>query len=129
MSPHDEKAFQERLRALYMRTADEVDTATAARLRTARGKALAVHDRPAFTRWLFPLGAVATILLAAVVIWPATPRRVSTQTVPVAVSSENDDNALPPDPDSNDPALYQNLGFYTWLAQQPTSHNAKRSGG
>lgn len=130
MSPHDEQAFQTRIRALYQCTADEIDTATAARLREARRKALAARRGLHLGRWLFPLGAVAACLLAVVVIWPSTPRHPAT-TSPQAVSAsagDSDDTALPPDPDNNDPAMYQDMDFYAWLADQSHATSKQRGG-
>jgi hypothetical protein len=37
-----------------------------------------------------------------------------------------EDSDLPPDADSADPTLYQNLDFYGWLAANDTSAPAQR---
>ena len=130
MSPHPKQDFEDRLRALYRRTADEVDTATAARLRASRRRALDAADKPRLARWLMPAGAVAACLLAVVVIWPSTPHGSAhgggTATTTLASTS---DTGLPPDPDSSDPAMYQDLDFYAWLADQPATTSATRHGG
>lgn len=134
MSPHDEHAFQNRIGALYRRTADEVDTATAARLRSARHKALEARDAARWGRWLFPLGAVATGLLAVVLIWPSTHKPPAAPAQPArtvtasAAAGDSSDSALPPDPDNTDPTMYQDMEFYAWLADHP-SNIARRRGG
>ncbi|GAB3027234.1 MULTISPECIES: hypothetical protein [Oleiagrimonas] len=131
MSPQTEREFQDRLRALYRRTGDEVDTATAARLRDARRKALEAAERPYLSRWLVPAGAVAACLLAVVMIWPSAPHPSRHAVTPTAVTASDNDpsDALPPDPDSTDPALYEDMDFYAWLAQQPATASHTPRGG
>lgn len=126
MSPQAEHDFEDRLRALYRRTADEVDTATAARLRESRQRALEAAERPRLARWLMPMGALAACLLAVVVIWPSTPHTARPAVNDTAATT---DNALPPDPDGTDPAMYQDLDFYAWLADQPSANRRTRRGG
>ena len=108
--------FVERARAAYRAAARQVDPATAARLRAARQTALAApHAAPAWSRRvLLPAGAFAVLALALVTLWPnmRTPLPAAS---PVAVG-ESGEGELPPDPDSTDPALYQDLDFYRWLA-------------
>ncbi|KGI77201.1 hypothetical protein [Oleiagrimonas soli] len=132
MSPQTEHEFQDRLRALYRRTGDEVDTATAARLRAARRTALEAAERPQLGRWLVPAGALTACLLAVVMIWPSAPhpaRHATTSTTAISTATNDTDasDSLPPDPDSTDPALYEDMDFYAWLAQQSTttSHTAR----
>lgn len=126
MSPQTRHDFEDRLRALYRRTADEVDTATAARLRESRRRALEAAEKPRLARWFMPLGAVATCLLAVMVIWPSTPH---TARHADSAAASTADNSLPPDPDSTDPAMYQDLDFYAWLADQPSGATPTRRGG
>jgi hypothetical protein len=128
MSPRTEHDFEDRLRSLYRRTADEVDTAAAARLRESRRRALESAGQPRLFRWLMPMGAVAACLLAVVVIWPSNSRHAGPAGTGSRVSTT--DTSLPPDPEGADPAMYQDLDFYAWLADQPSaSHHARRRGG
>lgn len=127
MSPQTEHDFENRLRALYRRTADEVDTAAAARLRETRRRALEAAQRPRLVRWLMPMGAVAAGLLAVVVIWPSTSRHTGPARTGTSMSTA--DSSLPPDPEGADPAMYQNLDFYAWLADQPSATRHARRGG
>jgi hypothetical protein len=118
--------LQTRARDLYLRASREVDTATAARLRAARRTALEAAAKPPTLRWMMPAGAFAVAALAVVVAWQPLHRLAPTP-APHAITAGSDvDAELPPDADSADPALYQNLDFYAWLSQQP---KAKRSGG
>ncbi len=117
--------LQTRARDLYLRASREVDTATAARLRAARNVALDAASKPRMLHWMMPAGAVAVAALAVVVAWQPL-RHLMPAPAPHAVTTGNVDAELPPDADSADPALYQNLDFYAWLAQQP---KAKRPAG
>ncbi|HET7360189.1 MAG TPA: hypothetical protein VFJ04_08575 [Rhodanobacteraceae bacterium] len=111
------RELADRARELYLRASRDVDTATATRLQVARRTALeAAQSPPRLLRWMMPAGAVAVAALAVVVVWQPMRRTLPT-VAPAAVSSTDDD--LPPDADSADPALYQNLDFYAWLARQP----------
>ncbi len=129
MSPREQHDFEDRLRALYRRAADPVDTATAARLAEARRRALEAAERPRLVRWLMPMGAVAACLLAVVVIWPSAPRGPGPATPTTSSVASSADSTLPPDPDSADPALYQDLDFYAWLADQPAAATPAHRGG
>ena len=112
-SPAD--TFETRARALYRRAGPRVDPATAGQLRAVRRDALEARHRRGM-RWMVPTGAVAAALLAAVVVWQPSQRHA---TAPASTQATNAD-ALPPDVGQTDPSLYQNLGFYAWLAQQPS---------
>ena len=119
MTPDPDK-FARRARTLYLDASRQLDPAAAARLRTARRQALAAA-RPArprlVPRLLLPAGAFAVLALATLMIWQ--PLRPAGHAPPRAASStaaSDADNDLPPDPDSADPQLYQNLDFYGWLA-------------
>ena len=109
-----------RARTLYHHAGRHLDPAMAARLRAARRGAL--NPAPAAhraARLLLPAGAFAVIALAALMVW--SPRRPAPATVPpasavAAAPATSDPGELPPDADSADPALYQNLDFYGWLA-------------
>ena len=124
------EAVAERARALYRYAGPSVDTATAARLRAARQAALDVAERPhRALRWMMPAGAFAVAALAVVVVWQPlhhAPQPVlAAPTAAVNVNAADSDTELPPDADSADPALYQDLDFYAWLAQQPADSQPK----
>lgn len=120
-----DKDFEKRARALYQEAAHRVDPVTAGRLRAARRTALEAAKTQASphhrARVLVPVGALAAMALAALMIWQPTPgpheNPSSQQTAASApLASEQDVEALPPGTDKADPALYQNLDFYSWLA-------------
>jgi hypothetical protein len=133
MTPHpdkpalDPRAFDQRdpgklarARALYQEASRQIDPATAGRLRAARRRALeAAQPTPArlAPRLLLPAGAFAVLALATLMIWQPShhtdhaPSRAAT-----AIPATDADSDLPPDADSADPQLYQNLDFYGWLA-------------
>lgn len=122
-------ALEQRARELYHEAARNLDPAMAGRLRAARREALAGNGaRQAqhhFARWLVPSGACAAIALAALLAWPSAPRPMATAPdTTMAASSNEADNALPPDPEQADPNLYQNLDFYGWLAANDHSSSA-----
>jgi hypothetical protein len=118
-----DKDFEKRARALYQEAAHRVDPVTAGRLRAARRTALEAAKTQASphhrARVLVPVGALAAMALAALMIWQPTPGphdNPSNQQAVVPVASELDVEALPPGTDKTDPGLYQNLDFYSWLA-------------
>jgi hypothetical protein len=41
------------------------------------------------------------------------------------VASEQDTEVLPPGTDKSDPALYQNLDFYSWLAANQSGSSSQ----
>ncbi|HZX71293.1 MAG TPA: hypothetical protein VFE77_10795 [Rhodanobacter sp.] len=120
--------FEQRARELWREAARQVDPATAGCLRAARRGALqeARNPRGHATRWLVPTGAVAAIALAAMMVWQPLPRAPSmTAEHHVASAALESDNELPPNAEQVDPALYQNLDFYAWLAandRRPAAH-------
>ncbi len=127
MTSPDER-LEQRARALYRQAAQELDPALAGRLRAARRDALqpAPPARRA-ARLILPAGAFAAVALAALMAWPThrgTPVQVAPSVVRSALAQEDSD--LPPDADSADPTLYQNLDFYGWLAANDTSAPAQR---
>jgi hypothetical protein len=123
-----QKPFEQRARELWREAARQVDPATAGRLRAARREALQAARAPArhVTRWLIPTGAFAAIALAALMVWQPLPRTsAAMQAHQTASATPQADNELPPDAEQDDPALYQNLDFYAWLAandRQPATH-------
>ncbi|HEV2538847.1 MAG TPA: DUF3619 family protein [Frateuria sp.] len=124
MTPDPDK-FARRARALYLEASRQLDPSTAERLRATRRQALAAA-RPAphrfASRVLLPVGAFAVLALATLMIWQ--PLRRADSATPQAASTAQTADAdvdLPPDADSADPQLYQNLDFFDWLAANDTS--------
>jgi hypothetical protein len=116
MKHTSDKPFEQRARALYHEAANRLDPATAGRLRAARRSALEAAQAPAShrrMRTLLPVGALAAVALAALMVW----QPLQHDAVPATAVAHAADNELPPDADGNDdPKLYQNLDFYSWLA-------------
>jgi len=73
-----------------------------------------------------PAGAFAAIALAALMVWQPH-RGTPAQAIPAVAGTSvaQDDSDLPPDADSADPNLYQNLDFYGWLAANDSSAPAR----
>ncbi|MDO1530396.1 hypothetical protein QMK61_16280 [Fulvimonas sp. R45] len=126
MNDTPDPSLELRARARYRDALQRLDPATAGRLRAARRTALATAQAPAHHRMrtLLPIGALAAVALAAMMVWqPAgrdgapVPAASAISTSPETASSE-----LPPDADGTDPKLYQNLDFYSWLA---STHQAQ----
>lgn len=125
MSSPDER-IEQRARALFQRASQELDPAIAGRLRAARRDALQARPAsPLTARLLLPAGAFAVIALATLMVWQPHRGGGTTRTPAAAVSSNTDDNELPPDADSADPGLYQNLDFYGWLAATDSTHSGQ----
>lgn len=121
-------SFDARARELYRRAGPRVDPATAAHLRNTRRAAVKnnTHRR---LPWMVPAGACAVALLAAVVVWQPLQRAGTVATIAPAVSSNADvSQVLPPDAGEVDPALYQHLDFYAWLARHPAKRHQHASG-
>lgn len=119
MTPDPDKLAR-RARALYLDASRQLDPAAAERLRAARRLALA-QARPAparlAPRLLLPAGAFAVLALATLMIWQPLRRADHAPTHAASTAPAADpDGDLPPDADSADPQLYQNLDFYDWLA-------------
>lgn len=114
-SPDDR--IEQRARALFRQAGRELDPAMAGRLRAARREALQpVSASRRAARLLLPAGAFAVVTLAALMVW-SPHRPLQPMSHPVSMTNATtDDSDLPPDADSADPALYQNLDFYGWLA-------------
>ncbi len=131
--PHtdrDNAALQARLRARYRQAVHSLDPATGARLNAARLAAIRGGTAPGrwlgdtLRRQLLPAGAFAVLALATLVIW--RPLWSGGPQPQAATAATDADSALPPDPDSADPALYQNLEFYDWLAANDTGKASGR---
>lgn len=124
-----DKSFETRARALYLEASRQLDPVTAGRLRAARRTALEAAQAPEHhhrARVLLPVGALAAVALAALIIWQPGPQQPSevtqpTTTAAVANQTNEQDNELPPGADNTDPGLYQNLDFYGWLAANESS--------
>ncbi|HEX7341468.1 MAG TPA: hypothetical protein VF269_04235 [Rhodanobacteraceae bacterium] len=123
--PHTDH-FADRARTLYLRAGPHLDTTTAARLRAARRSALDTKPQHHALRWMVPTGACAAALLAALTIWQPLQHPATVATM--APTSADVTQALPPDVDQTNPALYQNLDFYAWLAHQPATKASATSG-
>lgn len=127
-SPDDH--IEQRARALFRQASHSLDPAMAGRLRAARREALqGAPSAHRAARLLLPAGAFAVIALAALMIW--SPRHpVPAAAAPAATVASStlaqDDSELPPDADSADPTLYQNLDFYGWLAANDSSSAPRR---
>lgn len=116
-----EHDLEHRARALYLRASRDVDPVTAGRLRAARRTALAEPRPAAGRRMLLPAGAFAVAAMAALLVWQPGSLSVAPAPVPAsAQAADGEPNDLPPDADSTDPALYQDLQFYSWLAYNDT---------
>lgn len=106
MNDEQEQKWRERTR----RAADELDAATASRLRAARTAALAQLDRkPRHAgAWLLPAGVAAGAALAAVLVMrtgtepPAPLQHAAAEDLEILLSGE-------------DLELYADLDFYQWL--------------
>ncbi|RDS82387.1 hypothetical protein [Dyella psychrodurans] len=126
-----DKQFEKRARALYQEATQSLDPVTAGRLRAARRTALQAatgHASPHHrARVLLPVGALAAMALAALMIWQPTPKPHSNNGNPTAAmaTATEPDNDLPPGADNGDPGLYQNLDFYSWLAANNSNGQAK----
>ena len=120
LDQRDSERLARRARALYQEASRHVDPATAGRLRAARRRALeAAHAAPSrlASRLLLPAGAFAVLALASLMIWqPLRHADHAPSHAASAVPTTDADGDLPPDADSADPQLYQNLDFYGWLA-------------
>jgi ferric-dicitrate binding protein FerR (iron transport regulator) len=116
-----DKQLEQRLRALYQEATQSIDPVTAGRLRAARRTALeaatAAQSSPHHrARVLLPVGALAAVALAALMIWQPEPRPQDEARPQTAAVAQQESEYLPPGADKADPGLYQNLDFYSWLA-------------
>lgn len=123
-----EQRIEQRARAVFLRASEDLDPAIARRLRTARREAMQVRRAsPLTARLLLPAGAFAVIALATLMVWqPRHENRVVPAPATAASGAGTDDNELPPDADSADPGLYQNLDFYGWLAANDGARTARK---
>lgn len=114
-----DKHLEQRARALFLAASEQLDPTTAGKLRAARRTAMgAARQGQRAARLLLPAGAFAALALVALMMWQPH-HHTAPPAAPVALSSPASadvDSDLPPDPDSADPTLYQNLDFYGWLA-------------
>jgi hypothetical protein len=124
-----DKQFEQRVRALYQEATQSIDPVTAGRLRAARRTALEAatgHTTPHHrARVLLPVGALAAVALAALMIWQPSPSPQQDGKPQGVAVTEQENEYLPPGADKADPGLYQNLDFYSWLAANDGSQ-AKR---
>ena len=130
MNAPDNHHLERRARELYREAARQLEPSTAARLRAARRAALAGTERSSLAhrllQLLLPAGAFAAIAFAALML--STPVQGPTGAVPTGVLSApltEADSELPPDAAAADPALYQNMDFYGWLAKNGASQASR----
>ncbi|WP_201314408.1 hypothetical protein [Dyella sp. EPa41] len=120
--------LERRARELYREAARQLDPAAAARLRAARRAALAGADGSSLAQrllqLLLPAGAFAAIAFAALML--SSPVQGPTGGAAAGLSPMTEaDGELPPDAAAADPALYQNLDFYGWLAKNGNSQASR----
>ncbi|GLQ97051.1 hypothetical protein [Dyella mobilis] len=124
-----DKQLEKRARALYQEAAQRIDPVTAGRLRAARRTALeitATHASPhRRARLLLPVGALAAMALAALMIWQPAPHQGAGNPPTATMITAEADTEIPPGADKADPGLYQNLDFYSWLAANDSNGQAK----
>jgi hypothetical protein len=115
----DERAFEERSKALFDASAAELDAATRSRLTRARVRALEELESSRAARWpgiwkspLLPAGAVAAAVLAALLVVSQR----SPEPPPVEVAALGDLELLLGEEDLE---LIEELEFYAWLEEQP----------
>jgi len=115
-----DKSLEQRARALHLEASRRIDPVTAGRLRAARRTALQAAHAPVHhhrARVLLPVGAIAAIALAALMVWQPAEHSGTNESAAVNAShAVEQDYELPPDAGNADPSLYQNLDFYGWLA-------------
>lgn len=120
--------LERRARELYREAARQLDPATTARLHAARRAALAGADGSSLAQrllqLLLPAGAFAAIAFAALML--SSPVQGPTGKAVAGFSPVTEaDGELPPDAAAADPALYQNLDFYGWLAKNGDSQASR----
>jgi hypothetical protein len=122
-----DKQFEQHARARYQEAIQSIDPVTVGRLRAARRTAIEAatvqaspHHR---VRVLLPVGALAAMALAALMVWQPSPQPEGKQVATTELQQDNE--YLPPGADKADPGLYQNLDFYSWLAAN-NSDQARR---
>ncbi|WP_130620957.1 hypothetical protein [Dyella amyloliquefaciens] len=119
--------LERRARELYREAARQLDPATAAKLRSARRAALAGSAGSSLAQrllqLLLPAGAFAAIALAALML--SSPVQGPTGNASGLSPVTEADGDLPPDAAAADPALYQNLDFYGWLAKNGDSQASR----
>ncbi|MDG2538270.1 hypothetical protein P5Y53_11395 [Dyella jiangningensis] len=119
--------LERRARELYREAARQLDPATAARLRAARRAALSSADGSSLAQrlrqLLLPAGAFAAIAFAALML--SSPVQGPTGGAAGLSPVTEADGELPPDAAAADPALYQNLDFYGWLAKNGDSQASR----
>lgn len=126
MTDMPDSRIEHEARRLYQRAVEEVDTVTTARLRAARRTALEGGNSHRALRWMVPAGALAASIMAAVLMWrPMQQATRAPQAQTAQVTASTVDSDLPPDPDSADPAIVEDMAFYAWLADQPIHTRGK----
>lgn len=117
-----------RARELYNQFGPRVDDVLASRLRKARRRALDAGAGPArWVRRMVPASAFTVAIVAAMLIWQPLQHMASAPTMTSTTQSVSMASILPPDAGQTDPTLYQDMGFYAWLAQQPDTQAQTRN--
>lgn len=115
--PIDDQMFLSAAKSTLERSVDQLDEHTQARLAAIRRQAVDVATNqqavasPAFSRWLLPVGGLATAFAAALVAVTLWTQEPVTKTAPVAALE--DLNILT---GNDEIEFYQELEFYEWLA-------------
>ncbi|WP_430390999.1 DUF3619 family protein [Dyella sp. 20L07] len=125
-----ENHLERRAREVYREAARQLDPATAARLRAARRAALAGNESSSLAHRLLqlmlPAGAFAAIAFAALMISGPVEGPVGAGAITeLSAPTSESDGDLPPDAAAADPALYQNMDFYGWLAKNGNSQASR----
>lgn len=103
----------DKVRALFARSAEQLDVATTNRLRVMRRDALTA-DAPGEAAWRWPTGILAASLLVAALTW-MRPSSRQPQVAPVAESAPPEDAAL---------AVADDAELYAWLGEGPVAVDA-----
>lgn len=121
--------LERRARELYREAAHQLDPATAARLRAARRAALSGAEGSSLAhrllQLLLPAGAFAAIAFAALMFSGPVEGPAGAGAAGTSVIATDAESELPPDAAAADPALYQNLDFYGWLAKNGDSQASR----
>lgn len=111
---HQDELALARAAAKALRQSETIDSHSAAKLASARQRALAVAGKPAMSRRLLvPAGVFAAAALAAVMLRPQQAAPV----LPPLADTQGVD-ALDLLTDDLSPAFYRDLEFYQWLEQE-----------
>jgi hypothetical protein len=127
----DDSKVESRARGIFRTACEHADPYYALRLGLARRKAVNAGAKPHALRVWAPLtGAAACCALALGAVWmhplrQASPAATSVSSAPIANAEPLDSQEdLPPEIDSGQMEMVQDLDFYRWLASQPAVASA-----